>query len=62
MHGRIIIAVLLLVLFVAAVACSPRAFQSVNKQAPEPPYAWQWHGGMDRAEYLKVTENEGEWK
>ncbi|MGI9490455.1 MAG: hypothetical protein ACR2RF_32100 [Geminicoccaceae bacterium] len=36
--------------------CSPRAFNSVNKQAPEAPYWGERHSGMDRAEYLRVTE------
>jgi len=36
--------------------CSPRAFDSVNKQAPDPPYAGQRHSGLDRAEYLRDTE------
>ena len=54
-------ATLLAVLFWGGVAwalssCSPRTFKEVNKQAPEPPYAGQYHGGMDRARYLKVGE------
>ncbi len=36
--------------------CSPRSFQTVNKQAPKPPYAGQYHGGLDRAQYLRDTE------
>ena len=36
--------------------CSPRAFQEVNKLAPEPPYAGERHGGMDLARYLRVEE------
>jgi hypothetical protein len=36
--------------------CSPRAFTEVNKQAPEPPYMGARHSGLDRAEYLRVTE------
>ncbi len=34
----------------------------VTKQALEPPYASERHGGMDGAVYLRVTEHEGEWK
>lgn len=28
----------------------------VTKQAPDPPYAGERHGGMDRAVYLRVEE------
>jgi len=36
--------------------CSPRAFNEVNKQAPEPPYVGERHSGLDRAEYLRDAE------
>ncbi len=37
-------------------SCSPRAFSEVNKQAPDPPYAGQYHSGLDQAEYLRDKE------
>ncbi len=40
----------------AMAGCSPRSFQEINKQAPLPPYAGQYHGGLDRAQYLRDTE------
>ena len=50
------IACALLVLLIVVTSCSPRAFQEVNKLAPEPPYAGQRHSGLDRAQYLRDTE------
>jgi len=45
-----------LIMGAALWGCSPRAFDDVNKQAPDPPYAGQYHGGLDRAEYLRDEE------
>jgi len=45
-----------LIMGAALWGCSPRAFSEVNKQAPDPPYAGQYHGGLDRAEYLRDEE------
>ena len=49
------------ILFWAGIAwalsgCSPRAFQEVNKLAPDPPYAEQRPSYMDGAQYLRDTE------
>ena len=38
-------------------SCSPRAFDSINKLAPAPPYMGERHSGLDRAEYLRVEES-----
>ena len=46
----------MLVLVALLTGCNPRAFQEVNKLAPEPPYAGQYHGGLDRAQYLRDEE------
>ena len=40
----------------AMAGCSPRAWQDVNKQAPEPPYAGTRATGLDQAEYLRDRE------
>ena len=37
-------------------ACSLRTTGTLNKQAPDPPYAGQYHGGLDRAQYLRDEE------
>ena len=37
-------------------SCSPRSFHSVNKLAPDPPYAGQRPDYMDGAQYLRDTE------
>ena len=37
-------------------SCSPRSMATLNKQAPDPPYAGQYHGGLDRAQYLRDAE------
>ena len=45
-----------LIMGAGLLACSPRAFDTVNKQAPPAPYWGEKHSGLDRAEYLRVKE------
>jgi len=45
-----------LAIIVLLTGCSSRALQEVNNLAPDPPHMGQRHSGLDRAEYLRVTE------
>ena len=54
--GYIAAAFVMLLIIVYLTSCSPRAFNEVHKQAPDPPYAGEYHGGLDRAQYLKDEE------
>jgi len=58
-HGLAVMLVVAIIATAILGGCSPRAFSEVNKQAPSPPYAGQYHGGMDRAEYLRDEDPVG---
>ena len=54
--GYLAAAFVMLLIIVFLTSCSPKSMATVNKQAPDPPYAGQYHGGLDRAQYLRDEE------